>query len=154
MNARVVNIFVAPKGGADMGSASSVEAIAGHGLNEDRYCTQTGHWNDGDECQVTLIEKEALDQIAADGGVEISNGEHRRNIVTSGIRLEELAGKKFRVGGALLEFDRPRPPCGYIAALTSRKMTKALWGRSGICARVLESGPIQIDDHIVVLTAE
>lgn len=154
MNARVVSIFIAPKGGVGMGPAESIDAIAGRGLSGDRYCARTGHWNDGDECQVTLIEQEALNAILSTGGVAISNGEHRRNIVTSGIHLDDLAGKQFRVGEALFEFDRPRPPCGYIAALTSRKMTKALWGRSGICARVVESGRIGIDDQIVVLTTD
>lgn len=154
MTARIVNIFVAPKGGAEMTQQASVDAIAGRGLDGDRYCAHEGHWKGEDECQVTFIEKEALDEIERAGQVSVSDGEHRRNIVTEGLDLSSLSGTRFRIGAAVFEFDKPRPPCGYIAALTSRKMTKALWGRSGICARVIESGRISVDDDVIVETAD
>jgi MOSC domain-containing protein YiiM len=104
-----------------------------------------------DECQVTLIEVECLDEIRAKTGVTIEGGEHRRNIVTRGIELESLLGKRFQVGTAIFEYDRPRPPCGYIEKLTEPGMTRALVGRGGICARVVGSGTIRASDPIVVL---
>ena len=97
---------------------------------------ELGYWTDVDECQVTLIEGEILDRI---GDVKVQSGEHRRNIVTRGVTLMKLVGKRFRVGEAELIFDRPRPPCGYIQTITEMGMTRALGGFSGgICAR----GPI------------
>jgi len=80
------------------------------------------------------------------------NGEHRRNIVTRGVRLFELAGKRFAVGGAVLEHDRPRPPCRYVEVLTQRGMMFApAQGRGGICARIVASGTIRENDSIEVL---
>jgi MOSC domain-containing protein YiiM len=35
--------------------------------------------------------------------------------------------------------------------LTERLMTKALWNRGGICARVVEGGTIKPGDRITVL---
>ena len=111
--------------------------------------TRTGYWTNIDECQVTLIEGEILDKIAADSGLKVRDGEHRRNIVTRGIQLETLVGRHFSVGEAVMIFDRPRPPCGYIQTITERGMTKALGGmRGGICARVLKSGVIKPTDFV------
>ena len=48
---------------------------------------------------------------------------------------------------------RPRPPCGYIQGLTERGMTKALGGnRGGICATVVTSGVIKLNDVIQINT--
>jgi MOSC domain-containing protein YiiM len=104
-----------------------------------------------DECEVTLIESECIEEIRAKTGVSVTEGEHRRNLITQGIRLDSLLGKRFQVGTAILEYDRPRPPCGYIESLTEPGMTRALVGRGGICARIVTSGTIRPNDSIVVL---
>jgi MOSC domain-containing protein YiiM len=104
-----------------------------------------------DECEVTLIEAEDLEAIERDSRVKVTNGEHRRNLVTRGIRLLALSGKRLQVGDVLLEFDRPRPPCSYIQSLTEPGMTRALARAGGVCARVVKSGRIRVDDLIKVV---
>ena len=136
MSGTVVDIFVAESGGETMKRVHEVEAMEGGGLRGDRYMERKGYWTDVDECQVTLIEAEALEEIRERTDIRAGDGEHRRNIVTRGIDLQELAGKRFAVGDAEMEFDRPRPPCGYIQGLTQRGMMKALGGtRGGRCDR-------------------
>jgi MOSC domain-containing protein YiiM len=101
---------------------------------------------------VTLIEGEALDRIAAEHGVAVRAGEHRRNLVTRGVRLFDLAARRVRIGEAVLVWSRPRPPCPYIATVTERRMTRALGGnRGGVCMRVLTGGRIAIGDPIEIL---
>ena len=96
-----------------------------------------------------MIASEDIAQIAADTGLAVTNGEHRRNIITRGLSLMDLAGKRFRVGEALLEYDQPRPPCRYIQSITEPGMTKALGrNRGGICVRVIEGGVIRRGDAI------
>ncbi|MCZ6767983.1 MAG: MOSC domain-containing protein [Acidobacteria bacterium] len=151
MQGKVERIYVAPQGGVEMQKVSQVEALDGCGLEGDRYCSRTGYWTDVDECQVTLIAAEDLEDIQRITGVRVDNGEHRRNLITRGIELESLSGKRFQVGQAILEFDRPRPPCSYIQSITQPGMTRALAGHSGICARVVQSGLIQEEDSIEVL---
>ena len=151
MQGKVERIYVAPQGGVEMQKVSQVEALAGCGLEGDRYCSRTGYWTDVDECQVTLITAEDLEDIQRITGVRVDNGEHRRNLITRGIDLESLSGKQFQVGQAILEYDRPRPPCSYIQSITQPGMTRALAGHSGICARVVQSGLIQEEDSIEVL---
>jgi MOSC domain-containing protein YiiM len=154
MTGTVEAVFVAPAGGQPMVAVEEVRAVAGRGLEGDRYLTRRGYWTDVDECQVTLIRAEDLEAITADSGVGVSHGEHRRNLVTRGVDLRQLTGWRFRVGEAVLEYDRPRPPCRYIESLTEPGMTRtrALAARrGGICARVVESGLIRMGDPIQLL---
>lgn len=145
-------VFIAAAGGEAMQLVDEVLAIAGRGLEGDRYATRLGYWTDVDECQVTLIQAEDLDSITARSGPAVAHGEHRRNIVTRGVDLRGLAGWRFRVGEALFRYDRPRPPCRYIEGLTQPGMTQALAARrGGICARVVESGLIRVGDTIELL---
>jgi MOSC domain-containing protein YiiM len=151
MRGVVEGIYVTGKGSAAMERVEEVRTIEGCGIEGDRYCEGTGYWTPyGDVCEVTLIELEDLDYIQNELGIRVSNGEHRRNIVTRGIRLEDLRRKRFRIGETVLEYDRPRPPCRHIQDLTEPGMTRALKGRGGICARVVEAGKIRAQDAIKV----
>lgn len=147
----VEKIFMTPEGGAPMRTVNEATAVADRGLEGDRYLKRAGYWTDIDECQVTLIEAEHLEEIERETGVKVRDGEHRRNIVTRNLDLMGLAGRRFKIGAATFVFDRPRPPCAYIASITERLMTKALWNRGGICARVVEGGTIKPGDRITVL---
>jgi MOSC domain-containing protein YiiM len=151
MKGVVEEIYVTPKGSAAMERVEEVTTVEGCGIEGDRYYEGTGFWTRyGDVCQVTLIEAEDLDFIENELGIRVGNGEHRRNIITRGIRLLDLRRKRFRVGEALLEFDRSRPPCGHVQDLSEPGMTRALKGRGGICARVVEAGRIRAQDAIEV----
>ena len=152
MKGVVEGIFIASKGSAAMERVEEVRTVEGCGIEGDRYCEGTGFWTRyGDVCEVTLIESEDLDYIQNELGISIKNGEHRRNIITSGIRLGDLRRKRFRIGDAVLEYDRSRPPCKHVQDLSEEGMTRALKGRGGICARVVEEGVIRALDAIAVL---
>lgn len=153
MGGYIENIFTTGRGGAAMERVDAIEAIAGQGFKGDRYCARRGYWTGIDECQATLIAGEDLDAITDQLGVAVGNGEHRRNLVTRGVDLMGLAGQLFEIGEAVFGFDRPRPPCAYIASLTERRMTKALWNRGGICARVVRSGLVRAGDAVEVMDA-
>ena len=144
-------IFIAGSGSQPMQRVDEVEALAGAGLSGDRYAQRTGYWTGVDECQVTLIEAEALDTITSSTDVRVAEGQHRRNVVVRGIELRGLAGATFTIGEARFAYDRPRPPCRYIESLTQPGMTRALAARrGGICVRVVESGVIRVGDELVV----
>src|SRR5918998_3743343 len=105
MKGMVEEMYVTAKGSAQMERLEEVRTIEGCGIEGDRYCEGTGFWTRfGDVCQVTLIEGEDLDHIESELGIRVKDGQHRRNIITRGIRLLELRKKRFRIGEALLEF--------------------------------------------------
>jgi MOSC domain-containing protein YiiM len=144
-------IFVTDRGGSPMRRVDAVDAAAGTGLIGDRYSTHRGHWSPDDECQVTLVAGEVLDEIAAVYGVAVHDGEHRRNLVTRGVDLSRLTGRRFTIGAVELTYDRPRPPCSYIATITDPAMTRALGAhRGGLCARVAIGGTLRVGEPITL----
>src|SRR4028118_527948 len=95
MSGRVEEIFVTGEGSAAMESVEEVDTVEGCGIKGDRYCEGTGFWTRyGDVCQVTLIEGEHLDFIENELGISVKDGQHRRNIITRGVRLLDLRRKR------------------------------------------------------------
>jgi MOSC domain-containing protein YiiM len=153
MQGVVERIYVAAGSGDPMQELDGVEVLLGSGLRGDRYLSRTGYWSGVDECQVTFIEGEILDRIVEETGLKVWAGEHRRNIVTRGIRLAQLLGKRFAIGSALFEYDRPRPPCSHIQSRSAPGQAKALFGqRGGIGARVMKSGLIRGSNPVQVVS--
>lgn len=153
----VERVFTAPDAGVDMVDRSEVEALAGRGLEGDRYCSdvETGTfvtWGDGEDRQdgydLTLIEAEALDAIEREAGVVLEPGEHRRNVVTRDVALNHLVGERFRVGDAVCRGDRLCEPCSYLQDLTGEDVLSALAHRGGLRADVVESGTIRPGDAV------
>jgi MOSC domain-containing protein YiiM len=146
----VTNLFIAEAGSEPMRSVTEVHAVADGGLQGDRYFNGTGYYSPFDVCQVTLIAREAIEEINREFGLDLTAGEHRRNIVTEGIDVHDLLDHRFRVGDALLEGTRPRPPCAHVEQLNEQDgVARALKnGRGGICADVIESGRIGVGDSI------
>lgn len=153
--ASVETLFVAPAGSEPMEAVESVEAVADRGLRGDRYFNGNGYYSPYDVCQVTLLASEALGEIEQSVGIDLSAGQHRRNIVTEGIDVHDLLGHRFRVGDALLEGTRARPPCAHVEELAEQEgVGRALkQGRGGVCADVVESGTIRTGADIKVVEA-
>ena len=147
----VAALYICAEAGAVMRRVPAVEAVAGRGLEGDRYYLNQGHWSESDECEVTLIAQEDLDQAMRETGISLRDGRHRRNMVTRNIDLGSLTGRRFRIGGACFSAARPRPPCLYLQKLTQPGLARALVGRGGIGVHCFKSGPIRDGDSIVIL---
>jgi len=146
----LAGIFIADAAGASMRRLADAQLIAGRGIDGDRYAMDSGHWSHSDECQVTLIAQEDLDEASLRTRVALHDGQHRRNLVIRGLSMAALAGKRFRIGSAVFGYDRPRPPCAYIRLVSDPDMPKALGRRAGICARCISSGVVAEGDALVV----
>jgi MOSC domain-containing protein YiiM len=92
----VARIFVASERGSPMQSLASVEALADQGLRGDRYSQPKN--SQAPDNQVTLIELENIEAFTRSTDLALTPEMPRRNIVTRGIRLNDLCGKRFRVG--------------------------------------------------------
>jgi MOSC domain-containing protein YiiM len=154
--ARVTDLFVAPAGSEPMESVDHVEAVADAGLRGDRYCTGEGHYAPYDTCQVTLVDAAAIAAIARETGIDLTAGQHRRNVVVEGSDVHGLLGHRFRVGEATLVGTRPRPPCAHVEELADQDgVARALGdGRGGICADVVDGGDIAVDDAVTDLGSQ
>ena len=149
--ARVNKIYIATHAGEAMQCLPTVKVIANHGIEGDRYCSGSGYWSESDNCEITLIAQENLNHIEKITQIKVQNGEHRRNIVTTNIDLNQLKGKRFRIGSAYFSYTRPRPPCLYIQKLTEPGMLKALARCGGICVRCFKSGTFSQQDTLEIL---
>jgi MOSC domain-containing protein YiiM len=146
----VVSIFVAEKAGMPMALRQEAKAIAGRGLEGDRYFDKTGHWSntEGEGREITLVEVEAIEALAREKKIEIAPGKVRRNVVTRGVPLNHLVGREFHVGGARLVGIRLCEPCQYLEGLTVKGLLAGLIHRGGLRANVVSSGPIRIGDPV------
>jgi steroid delta-isomerase-like uncharacterized protein len=151
--ARVVSISMASAAAVPTQTVESAKAIAGKGLEGDRYFSHEGTYSaepiPGRE--VTLIECEAVDALNAKLGTAFTPGEMRRNIATRGIALNHLVGRDFRVGEVLLRGIRLCEPCAHLESLTREGVLKQMLHRCGLRADILEGGTIRPDDAIALL---
>jgi MOSC domain-containing protein YiiM len=152
MTGRLVAIYTTTVAGAPMASHDEIGAIAGAGLEGDRYATNTGEFSDkeGSGREVTLIAREAVAE-AARRGVPIGEHETRRNLVTEGVDLLDLIGKTFSVGDVLMTGMRVCPPCGYLQRITRPGVMAALQGGGGLRAEILRDGVVRVGDPITEL---
>jgi MOSC domain-containing protein YiiM len=149
---RIVGIYVAPAEGVPMEARDEVRAIAGKGLEGDRYAAEAGKYSgtriEDAKRAVTLIEREAVLGAASEYDVEISEGETRRNLVTEGVPLNHLVGKEFRVGAVRLRGFDLSEPCAYLEEQTRPGVRRALIHRGGLRAEVLDDGSIRVGDPV------
>ncbi|MEA2530251.1 MAG: hypothetical protein QOG89_1895 [Thermomicrobiales bacterium] len=149
MVGEVVGIFVAEAAGAPMGELDEATAVVGAGLEGDRYRGGAGFYSPvPGPRQLTLIEEETLGALAVEHGIELAPHETRRNLITRGIRLNDLLGKRFTIGEVLCEAVRLCPPCNRLEELTGKPVLGPLVDRGGLRADILTGGVIRRGDTI------
>jgi MOSC domain-containing protein YiiM len=147
----VVTIPIAPEASASMEPRETVHAVAGRGIEGDRYFNGNGFYSGspGPFRQISLIEEETLDALRRDHDLEVAPGATRRNIVTRGVPLNHLINREFRVGGAILRGVKLCEPCAHLVDLTGqRALLSTLIHRGGIQAEILQDGEIHLGDPI------
>lgn len=141
----VAAILTAPDAEAPLRRAASVAAVAGRGLEGDRYYDGRGTFSGpGRGYELTLVEAEVLDEI------ELSWEQARRNIVTRGIALNSLVGRQFKVGAAECVGRRLAEPCAHLEKLARPGLLRPLVHRGGLRADILAGGMIAVGDEVIV----
>ena len=137
MNVEAINIgpseAIAP--------VQAANALAGKGLKGDRHFYQDGAAPGG---ALTLIEAEVLESVG------LSGAQSRRQVVVRGVRLNELVGKRFRVGEVECLGVELCEPCLHLQQLTRPGIIKELIHRAGLNADILKDGRITVGDAVVV----
>lgn len=152
---RLAEIWYAEEGSAPMQLTETIRAVDG-GLAGDRYQTGEGYYTPFDVCEVTFLEREAIAEIHESYDIDLSDGRHRRNLVTEGVDVhEDLLRSRFRVGEAIFEGTRTRPPCAHVEQVADEKgVARSLkQGRGGVCGKVVSPGELREGDEIAVLAS-
>jgi MOSC domain-containing protein YiiM len=152
MNAKLLHIFTTAKAGARLEAVDQAELEAGSGLVGDRYYGGAGTFSKKlagkPDREVTLIEAEEIDRFNHDTGLALGYGDLRRNLITSGVRLNDLVDRRFRVGECLLEGIRLCEPCAYLARTVAKEVLSGLVHKAGLRARIISGGTIRPGDEI------
>lgn len=147
MAGTVVGIFTAPGESAPTRARDEVVAVAGRGLQGDRYHESNESDHDPAD-EITLIEAEGLRLSEDERGVTLDPGEHRRNVVVEGLDLLGLVGHTISVGEAEVEVVADNPPCKYLQSLTGKPVLLGLKGKGGVRGRIAKGGTIRLGDPV------
>jgi MOSC domain-containing protein YiiM len=147
---KVEAIFITEKAKKRPEAVSTAHAITRRGLLGDRYFMNNGsfsHWR-GTGRALTLVEAEVLEDL----GLEFAAS--RRNVVTRGVALNDLVGRRFAVGQVECLGRRLCEPCRHLEKLEGEGLLRTMAGRGGLRADVLSDGPIAIGDTVVELPSD
>jgi hypothetical protein len=139
----VAGLLVAADAEAPLTRVESVAAVAGWGLEGDRYGAGRGTFSTtGRGYQLTLVEAEVLDDV------ELSWELARRNVVTRDISLNALVGRRFAIGSVECVGRRLAEPCSHLEKLARPGLLRPLVHRAGLRADILVGGTIAVGDTI------
>ena len=148
---KVVEINISPEAEVLPEAISRVRAVPGRGLEGDRnFFDGEGPQPERDR-ELTLIATEALDQLAAEHGIELTAAESRRNVATRGLDLNVLEGRRFRVGDVECEGIELCEPCNHLQGLTKPGVLRGLVHRGGLRAAILSEGEIAVGDVVTAV---
>lgn len=141
----VVGIHIAADHGGPVEAVTSVRARPGMGLEGDRHFHANGDAKPGEA--LTLVEEEAVTDVG------LPAGGTRRQVTVRGVRLNDLVGRRFRVGGVECYGVELCEPCLTLESNTRPGIIKDLVHRAGINADILTDGTIAIGDEVTDLDA-
>jgi len=156
MRGTVEGIYVAERSGQPMRAVTEVMGEAGRGLLGDRHCRPSNAppLAPGDRVpDLSLVEAEVLEALRDEHGIELAPEETRRNLVTRGVRLNDLIGRQFRLGGMLCEGVEVCEPCVHMQQRVGKPVLRPLVHRGGLRARILQGGTVRVGEPIEAVEA-
>jgi MOSC domain-containing protein YiiM len=143
---RVEGIFIGPAKTLPE-AVERVRAVAGRGLEGNRHFYEHA----GPGRALTLIQAEALEAMRDETGIDVSAAASRRNVLTRGIDLNALVGRRFRVGDVECVGVELCHPCSTLEKLTQKGVIKGLVNRGGLNADIVTDGEIAVGDDVAAL---
>ena len=127
----------------------TIEVLANKGVVGDRHFD---NYNDP-YCQLSLIEAENIDEYNLKFGLNIPYLDFRRNIITKGIKLNDLVGKRLLVGNVEVEGIDLCRPCRHLTEMLDQEnILKEFLRKGGLRCQILSSSQIKVGDSIKVLS--
>ena len=144
---RVLKLGITDKSRNAIKEVNSIEVMAGKGITDDRHFSE----NKNDREQITLIESENIDEYNINFSTTIPYLDFRRNIVTEGIKLNNLLNKQITIGNIkLLGKDLCRP-CVHLQELIGyNNIVKEFPLKGGLRCEIINSGTIYLNDEIKI----
>ena len=145
----VYKLGIAANNNLPIKEVNSIEVLANKGIVGDR------HFHDFNDPynQLSLIESENIDEYNSRYGLNIPHIDFRRNVITKGIKLNDLIGKKLKVGSAELEGIELCRPCRHLTEMLDQKnVLKEFMRKGGLRCQIISSSKITVGDKIEIIT--
>jgi hypothetical protein len=135
-------LVIAPAAEAPVALLKEAVAIAGRGLEGDRYAVGAGTFRSGRPgSALTLVDADVLETLDRDI-------DHRRNVVVRGTDLNALVGRDFMLGEARCRGRRLCEPCAHLDRLNGGGVLRPLVHRGGLRADVVRDGTVRVGDRL------
>ena len=145
---KVIRLGIAKNKNQKIQEVEKIELLSGKGIVGNRHF----HENNDARCQITLIESENIDYYNNKFKTDYSYIDFRRNVVTKGIQLNDLVGKKLLIGNVEVQGHDLCRPCKYLEeTLKGQDIIKEFLRRGGLRCEILNSGTVVIGDEIKVV---
>ena len=145
---KVLKLGITNKNNKKIIEVNSIEVIENKGIIGDRHFDE---YNDP-YCQLSLIESENIDFYNSKYNLNISYIDFRRNIITKGIRLNDLINRRFFIGNVKVEGIDLCRPCRHLTEMLSQEnILKEFLRKGGLRCQILSSSTINIGDKIKLL---
>jgi hypothetical protein len=150
----LIQICITDAASAPMRTVHEIECVSGRGLAGDRYFEGIGTFSASAKKpshEVTLVEAEEIEDFNVQFGTKVKPEELRRNLVTRGIRLNDLVGQRFTIGSVTFEGIRLCEPCSHLAAITGDEVLTGLVHQAGLRAAIVASGTVRVGDPVFAI---
>ena len=144
---KVYKLGISTNNNQTISEVNSIKVLVNQGIVGDRHFNE---FNDPYN-QITLIESENIDYYNIKYGQNIPYKDFRRNIITKGIKLNDLVGKRFKIGKVELEGIDLCRPCKHLSEILDQdNIIKEFLRRGGLRCQILTSSTIEVGDKINV----
>ena len=145
---KVIRLGIAKNNNQKIQEVDRIELLSGKGVVGDRHF----HENNNIRSQVTLIESENIDYYNNKFKTNYSYIDFRRNVVSKGIRLNDLVGKKLLLGNAKIQGHDLCRPCKHLEeTLNGQDIIKEFLRRGGLRCEILNSGIVNVGNEIKIV---
>ena len=148
---KIIEMCITSKSGDYMLNRQIIEVVANKGIINDRYFSDENK----KDTQITIIESENIDYYNKISNRKVPYINFRRNIITKGIKLNQLVGKEILLGKVKVKVHRLCDPCKELQDLMKDKnFVKKFIDKGGLRCEILSNGNISTNDNIEVLNID
>ena len=145
---KVINLGITKNNNNKIEEVKEVKLLAGKGIIGDRHFNESNSLRN----QITLIESENIDYYNKKFQTDFSYLDFRRNVITQGIKLNDLVGKILLIGNIKVKGHDLCRPCKHLEeTLNGQDIVKEFLSRGGLRCEILTSGIINLKDKISII---
>ena len=145
---KIIKIGITELNNKEIIEVNPINLVAGKGIIGDRHFKD---YNDPYN-HLSIIESENIDEYNKRYNLDIPYLDFRRNIITRGIKLNDLIEKKLMIGDVRLEVIDLCRPCRHLSEkLEKNNIIKEFLRKGGIRCEILNNGKISTDDQIKMI---